>query len=296
MKLKRVVVPVATVWTSSTAPREIDAPALKGDVQQWVADMSDADSITLGDGNRIATQVLFNDEVLVLSEAGDWSEIVVPSQADGSDIRGYPGWVKTALLTEIAPDAVTTTQVTVASPLTTLFDDHHDPLLTVSMGTRFSQLDITADAVKVATPLGPGYIDKESIAMPFADLAMNERLVAMGRQFLGLRYLWGGISAYGFDCSGFVYTLHRVLGFELPRDADDQYYNGQPVAAENLQPGDLLFFAYEHGHGRIHHVGMYIGHGQMIQSRTLGKQVDIAALTELRYAPEYVGARRYWRA
>mgnify|MGYP001011958662 FL=1 len=91
-----------------------------------------------------------------------------------------------------------------------------------------------------------------------------------------------------------MYTLHRVLGITIPRDADDQRNSGQPVEPENLQPGDLLFFAYEHGKGYVHHVGMYIGDGQMIQSRTPGKQVDIAKLTEMRYAPEFVAARRYW--
>nr|WP_252892842.1 C40 family peptidase [Lentilactobacillus otakiensis] len=117
----------------------------------------------------------------------------------------------------------------------------------------------------------------------------------MGRQFLGERYLWGGTSSYGFDCSGFAYTLHRVLGFDIPRDADDQQENGLPLAPEEILPGDLVFFAYDHGTGYVHHVGMYIGNGKMIESRTPGAKVDIAELTEPKFASEFAGFRRYWR-
>lgn len=296
MQTRRVIVPVATFWTRKDAPRDVDALALKGDVKNWVAQMTTEQTIDLCDSKRLETQALFNDEVIIDHIEGSWTRAFITTQTDDSDPRGYAGWVPTASLSEAEVTYPTTTaRVVVARPTTTLYDQHKTPIFDVSMGTTFTELANEGEWLKVATPFGEGYIKQLSIIVTAEGATTGEQMVAMAKQFLGLRYLWAGISSYGFDCSGLMYTLHRVMGFLIPRDADDQSVNGQPVAPENLQPGDLLFYAYDHGKGYVHHVGMYIGNGQMIQSRTPGKEVDIAKLTEMRYAPEYVGARRYWR-
>ncbi|WP_162875106.1 C40 family peptidase, partial [Enterobacter cloacae] len=73
-------------------------------------------------------------------------------------------------------------------------------------------------------------------------------------------------SSYGYDCSGFAYSMYASQGITIPRDASDQALAGTEAASNQLRPGDLLFFAYEEGKGRIHHVGIYIGDGKMIHS------------------------------
>jgi hypothetical protein len=62
-------------------------------------------------------------------------------------------------------------------------------------------------------------------------------------QFLGLRYLWGGTSSWGLDCSGLVHLALRSFGVLLPRDAHDQAEHVEPVALDAVRPGDLYFFA-----------------------------------------------------
>ncbi|HSY93706.1 MAG TPA: C40 family peptidase [Candidatus Binatus sp.] len=92
--------------------------------------------------------------------------------------------------------------------------------------------------------------------------------IDLAKHFLGLPYLWGGTSSFGFDCSGFTQMLVRVRGITMPRDADKQAaWSGViPVDRKNLQPGDLLFFGASARN--ITHTGMYIGDGQFIQATT----------------------------
>lgn len=267
MDTRRIIVPVATLWTSPKAPREIDQLALDGDTKQWVAKMTTPETVDLCDSKRLETQGVFNDEVIIESVQADWAKVYLVSQPDDADQRGYIGWLPTKLLSS---EAVTYNQkdiVRVIAPLTTLYDQQHKPLFDIVMGTELNKIGVDGELLRVATPLGEGYIAAESTVLNVAGATLGEEMIALARQFLGLRYLWAGISPYGFDCSGLMYTLHRVMGIQIPRDADDQRNGGQPVEPENMQPGDLLFFAYEHGKGFVHHVGMYIGNGRMIQSR-----------------------------
>jgi gamma-D-glutamyl-L-lysine dipeptidyl-peptidase len=83
------------------------------------------------------------------------------------------------------------------------------------------------------------------------------------RRFMGVPYLWGGTSAKGFDCSGFVKTVFRLNGFEPQRDADQQSNEGAPVPTDSdlaqLKKGDVLFFGPRPGVTRITHTGIYLG-------------------------------------
>lgn len=86
-----------------------------------------------------------------------------------------------------------------------------------------------------------------------------QNLIAMAQRFQGTSYVWGGRSAKGFDCSGFVQTVFRSNGVELPRDSDMQFAAGKSLGRNlrSLQPGDLLFFSYDGK--KISHVALYIG-------------------------------------
>lgn len=296
METRRVKVPVATIWKSKNSPRPVDQSAVDGDVKKWVAQMTDQQSVDLSENDLLETQALFNDELIIDHFDGDWAKVYVASQKDDSDSRGYPGWVPTKLLSDqqVAYPPITAT-VRIAVKNAILYDTTKNPILELSLGTVLPQIGSDDKFIEVVTPLGKGYIDETAAVLPFAGANAGETMVEMGRQFLGMRYLWAGISSYGFDCSGFAYTLHRVLGFDIPRDADDQRDGGLPLSPEEILPGDLVFFAYDHGTGYVHHVGMYIGDGKMIESRTPGAKIDIASLTEPKFASEFAGFRRYWR-
>jgi peptidoglycan DL-endopeptidase CwlO len=110
-------------------------------------------------------------------------------------------------------------------------------------------------------------------------------VVGVAMQYLGVPYVWGGASPSGFDCSGFTMYAFAQVGVSLPHNAAMQYGYGSPVARENLQPGDLVFF------NGLGHVGIYIGGNQMIHAPHTGDVVKISTLTGW-YAATYVGARR----
>jgi len=109
---------------------------------------------------------------------------------------------------------------------------------------------------------------------------------AVAARYLGVPYRWGGASPAGFDCSGLVMYVYAQLGISLPHYTVAQYSAGTPVARDQLQPGDLVFF------DGLGHVGIYIGAGQFIHAPHTGDVVKVSSLSESWYASTYVGARR----
>ena len=94
--------------------------------------------------------------------------------------------------------------------------------------------------------------------------------VAIAQRYLGVPYVWAGASPSGFDCSGLTMYVYAQLGIGLSHGATDQQRASTPVPLSALQPGDLVFFgsaAYSH------HVGIYVGGGQMIDAPHTGANV-----------------------
>ncbi|RUL54165.1 MULTISPECIES: C40 family peptidase [Lysinibacillus] len=118
----------------------------------------------------------------------------------------------------------------------------------------------------------------------------SAELQETAKQYLGVPYRYGGTSTSGFDCSGFVLTVYKGLGVNLPRTSSSMYNVGDKVAKEDLQPGDLVFFNTS-GRG-ISHVGIYYGNGKFIHSQT-GQGVSITDINDKWYwGDRYVGAKR----
>lgn len=103
------------------------------------------------------------------------------------------------------------------------------------------------------------------------------RAIAFARAQIGLPYVWGGNGPQdgdaGFDCSGLTAAAYASAGIQLPRTAHTQYHATTRVTQAELQPGDLVF--YGNPTTKIHHVGLYLGNGQMIDAPTFGKPVGI---------------------
>jgi len=118
------------------------------------------------------------------------------------------------------------------------------------------------------------------------DSARGQTVVALAKQHMGAPYRWGGSSPSGFDCSGLVRYVYAQVGIALPHNAAQQYRLGMPVAREDLEPGDLVFF------DRLRHNGIYVGDGRFIHARQTGRRVAIASLDDEWYASHFAGARR----
>ena len=102
--------------------------------------------------------------------------------------------------------------------------------------------------------------------------------------FIGVPYLWGGTTALGLDCSGFVQQVYRLNGLALPRDADQQAVLGRRV--EKARAGDLMFFGAE----RVTHVALATSATEFIHASMDGGVVERGRLGGDR---KLLGIRRY---
>jgi gamma-D-glutamyl-L-lysine dipeptidyl-peptidase len=295
-----VNVPVATVWTSYDSARDIHRGAVTNPVnlEDWLSSLTYESSLALCDDDLVQTQILYGQEVLLLEEKEDWAHILVPEQPSSKNEQGYPGWVPKCQLVKCPEewDLHKGQVVVVTKPRAVIKNGAQT--LELSFQTILPLLSEDNQQVLVKTPNGTGTLEWEDIVV-FESLAARYKgtgddIVSAGEQFLGLPYLWGGMSSYGYDCSGFSYSMCKANGYCIPRDAHDQANAGTAVDLTQLKPGDLLFFAYEEGKGKIHHVGIYYGDGKLMHSPNTGKNIEIIPLAGTIYEKELCAARRYW--
>jgi len=124
-------------------------------------------------------------------------------------------------------------------------------------------------------------------ALPVA----NGGVSATAMQFLGRPYIWGGTGPAGFDCSGFVWYVHKVNGKDVSRGLWGQMNGGPRVSRDQLQPGDSVFFANTYMPG-LSHAGIYIGGGRFIHASDERTGVTISNLSDGYWGPRYIGASR----
>lgn len=291
-----------TVWTSYDSAREIDMEAVSNPVQieSWLEGLTYITRLDLFEQNLIQTQVLYGHEVMIIGVKKDWAKIIIPEQSTSKDERGYPGWVPMCQLVECSkswrfPDCPI---VVVTSPKANLSTEANQFLMELSFQTTLPFLNEHDGMVFVKTPVGTAVLDLEDVVVFDSSTSISKGngcdIVSTGEQFLYLPYLWGGVSSYGYDCSGFSYTIFKANGYVIPRDARDQANFGAKINLSEIKPGDLLFFAHEEGKGRIHHVGIYYGNGRMLHAPRTGMTIEIISLKGTVYEHELCVARRYW--
>lgn len=300
-----VDVAVATMWTEPGLQRAMDAPSLTNpvDLRRWSLNMQHTDDRAWLSNDKLETQAVLGSQVEVTDVEGDWVKVVVYEQPTPRDARGYPGWLPAAQLVKNPGYAAQLTggpRAVVTDRTTWLTKDaaRRNPTTEISVNTELPILDSRPGVVKVALPDGSSrWLDAHAVDVrepgqkPPAPTGQD--IIDSGSRFLGLRYLWAGVSGFGFDCSGFTYTVFRAHGIIIPRDAGPQAASGTPVARDRLRPGDLVFFAKPGGVGSVHHVAIYAGDGKILHSPNSSRNVEIVDLARFDVDKEYSGARRY---
>lgn len=298
-----VDVTAATLWVEPDTARDLDEPSLANpvDLDQWNDNMADTETRRWLTG-KLETQAVLGSEVEVTEISGDWAHVLVLDQPTPRNDDGYPGWMPVRQLTQSTQfgweqQHLRWAQVTDNKARLTRSGAGHGQQQQVSFNTRLPVLADTPHALLLALPDGSrGWLDSSSadVYAPGEKPATpsKQELVDTGKQFLGLRYLWAGVSAYGFDCSGFTSSIYRAHGITIPRDADAQAETGKDVDTDDLQQGDLLFFAQPGGSGFVHHVGMYIGDGKMIHAPNASTTVSIVDWQDWDSDDEFAGAKR----
>ncbi|MCU0500234.1 MAG: C40 family peptidase [Anaerolineae bacterium] len=215
---------------------------------------------------EMLSELLHGWEVEVLREQERWCFV---RQADG-----YLGWAYRPYLTPEPTVSPPPTHI-VCEPVSLL---RRDPVPDAALVTRLlggTQLSVQESIPGWAklSPMGgceawtPAANLRLLRILPSDEAGRRAQIAVDALRFVGVPYLWGGCSALGIDCSGFVRLLHQLIGLSLPRDADMQFNAAAPVAFP-YQPGDLLFFG-ENGRSaspKITHVALSLGGWRVIHS------------------------------
>jgi gamma-D-glutamyl-L-lysine dipeptidyl-peptidase len=218
----------------------------------------------------------------------------------------YRGWVAGAALRSLGETEPEYASEGSVFEVTSLFANvyatgdvtERKPVVTATIGARLAAGACGDRWCEVTLPDGgKGWVQTgdgsagDALA-PRRKLAPDET-VALSKRFLGLPYLWGGTTPYGFDCSGFVQLLYHLSGIEILRDADVQMTGSGlsevPPGSETAR--DLVFFGP--AKDKITHVGMMIGPTDFINATTHGRPlVQISDLGDPYWKKLYQGARR----
>ncbi|WP_304344264.1 C40 family peptidase [Chryseobacterium koreense] len=138
-------------------------------------------------------------------------------------------------------------------------------------------------------------IKKEEIAKAIRFTQKIDEILSEAESYLGTPYRYGGMTRRGIDCSAFVLSVFSAAGMNLPRVAAAQAQEGDIVEKEQLQKGDLIFFAHKGGN-RITHVGIIEsvdeeGEVKFIHAAT-SRGVMISSLNDSYWGPKYRFAKR----
>ncbi len=165
-------------------------------------------------------------------------------------------------------------------------------------GDELAVIGVSGAWYKLTDGATTGYIRSDFIDLTgqpaninYASVSVGQKIVDTSMKYLGVPYVWGGTSPYGFDCSGLVYYVYKENGYSINRRASTIWYNGYSISKDSLQVGDPVFFSNDSS-SEIEHVGIYIGNGQFIHASSGGDCVKLNNMSDAYYLRNYYGAVR----
>lgn len=254
--------------------------------------LADADS-----NSERVTQALLGDPVQIIDESNvEWYKVKVPD--------GYVGYVRKGAIVKEGPESIYLRNGKVA-----MIKADNVLILASSVsktvvdkafrGSQFPLIKQKNNWLEVALPGSRNSWIKANDAMllPKRDGVLKgspDNVITTAKLYLGVPYLWGGVTSRGIDCSGLTYITYLLNGVKLPRDADMQYKTGTKVDnLADLKKGDLVFFATDAPKPDITHVGIYIGDGWFIHAANKREGTIISELKEPKYLSAFRGGRRF---
>lgn len=175
-------------------------------------------------------------------------------------------------------------------------DEEANQIRTIARGKVARLLDSSNGWYRVSFDNKTGYLKADDcLPVRYADYEgtaatsmLIDDVIAYAYTYLGTRYVYGGSSYSGIDCSGFTMRVFNHFGYNLPHGVTGQYYMCRRVSDSERRPGDLLFFNTT---GGLSHVGIYLGNGQFIHAGSI-YGVSIRSLSESYFAGTYLFAGR----
>mgnify|MGYP005843295481 CR=1 FL=1 len=185
--------------------------------------------------SAVTTQCILGESLRILDSDDEWVKV---KQWDE-----YEGWIHLFYLVEKPDDWATDFEYR-----RTVGWVYTEPSLEaetcrqISTGVRLPSINKDNAWTGVLLPDGvTGYVNNQTDLPDGSNV--RENILKTAELYLGTSYLWGGTTGYGFDCSGFVQTVFRLNGMNVPRDAYMQAEQGAALKnRDEIRPGDLLFF------------------------------------------------------
>ena len=185
--------------------------------------------------SEIVTQGLIWEKVTIIDQHNSWVYIKMEDE--------YMGWIHQFYIKEINIVIKDFIFITDRSTNVLLDWNKKDSIKSIlSFGSRVPLLDKTSKYFKIMLNRNTiGYIDKQSNMK----IKYKDEIIKIGSKLLGVPYLWGGKSSFGYDCSGFIQMIFKTVGIYLPRDTSQQFiYNKlKSINKKEAQAGDLIFFS-----------------------------------------------------
>lgn len=219
--IKYCRVNVGTIWRSFDKAREIDRDGIMypADIQRWLLELNLEQKLSFTEDSRIDTQILYGEKVEVVEEQDGWSYVICLEQPSKQNPKGYPGFIPTSQLGEMkAYDKHPRLRVKV--PKTTLFNLDFTTKQILSFNTILPIIKKGEPFIEVDTPEGKGLISANDVE--FSDesgafeIGTMAGVIENAKRFLDLPYLWGGMSSYGYDCSGLCFQMYKSQNFHIP--------------------------------------------------------------------------------
>jgi len=172
--------------------------------------------------------------------------------------------------------------------------------IAVKYGTTVAKLKelngLSSDLIRVGQVLkvnGQAVSDnKETVTQPSAPPVQQAgaTVVDIAKKLTGVKYVWGGSTPAGFDCSGFIYYAFNQSGKKISRLSSEGYFD-RSYYVNNPEPGDLVFFQNTYKSG-ISHMGIYVGNGQFIHAGSNG--VEIASVSNSYWKSKFNGYKKFY--
>jgi cell wall-associated NlpC family hydrolase len=237
------------------------------------------------------SQALLGDVCRILRQEGDWAEVQLERD-------GYRGWLQTRALHEATEHTARAFSATDSGAARDARG-----LVVAEIAQAFSSADRAVAIGKLpfglCLPIAGQRADSVAVRLPDARvwwLAASDILLASERpradangvaralrlmqRSVGVPYLWGGCTPFGYDCSGLTQTFWALLGVKIPRDAHQQFQAGQEVQGLP-SAGDLIFFSVggqpsdAPRFANVSHVGISLGGWQMLHASGRARSVAI---------------------
>jgi cell wall-associated NlpC family hydrolase len=254
--------------------------------------------------SQILSKTYYGNQVSILGKEGDWYKIKISNNENAYVFSDYINEAATPTAT------ITTMAETTSAPITqveygrvnaSILNLRESNSLSSAIIGKLSQyesvtiLGTEGDWFKVQTSSNQvgytyrTYITKYDPSAVSDTTSVRNQIVEYAKQFLGNPYVYGGTSlTNGVDCSSFTQQILGQFGYRINRTSATQYNNGRRISANELLPGDLVFYGYS---GVISHVGLYIGDGKIIHASDPSRGILISGLYTQGKKP-YIGSVR----